>query len=89
MASTDDADTNRRFAESLGANFPILSDPKGDVARAYGVLRSEQGYAQRHTFYIDPDGLIRAIDRNVDPRTHGAAIAERLAELGFPRREAP
>ena len=39
-ASVDDAETNKKFAESLELDYPILSDPDKKVAEAYGVLRS-------------------------------------------------
>jgi len=87
MASLDDAERNREFAESLGVDFPILSDPEGEAARAYGVLAPGGDYAQRSTFFIDAAGVIRYIDREVSPDSHGADIATRLAELGFPPRD--
>ncbi len=86
MASLDRVERNREFAESVGANFVILSDPQGEVARAYGVLAEGGKYARRQTFYIDPDGVVRGVDRDVSPADHGAAIARRLGELGFPLR---
>ena len=85
MASVDDAETVARFARELALDFPILSDPGGKVARAYGVL-GQRGYAARVSFFIDPDGIVRGIDRNVNPATAGADVARRLDELGFPRR---
>ena len=51
-ASVDAAEKNRKFAESVGADYPILSDPKGTVARAYGVTSAVRPVAQRWTFYI-------------------------------------
>jgi len=37
-----------------------------------------------------PQGVIRRVDDDVDPASHGAEIARTLAELGFPRApEAP
>lgn len=85
MASVDDAETNARFARELALDFPILSDPGGKVAGAYGVLRA-RGHAARVSFFVDPDGIVRGIDRDVNPATAGADIARRLDELGFPRR---
>ena len=73
-------ETNRRFAESLGAPYPILSDPTNEVARAYGVLGAS-GYASRWTFYIGADGRVLDIDKKVSPSTHGADVARRLTEL--------
>ena len=86
MVSLDPLDKNKEFAESLKANFPILSDPEGQVARAYEVLGVARFFARRTTFYIDPDGVIRHIDKDVDVQTHGADVARKLEELGFPER---
>src|SRR5678809_168011 len=36
-ASTDPIDKNKDFAKSLDVDYPILSDPKGKVAAAYGI----------------------------------------------------
>ena len=80
-ASVDTPETNARFAESLGLDFPILSDPTKATARAYGVL-SPTGFASRWTFYIGRDGRIVDIDKNVHASSHGAAVAARLTELG-------
>jgi peroxiredoxin Q/BCP len=54
--STDDATTQQKFAASLKLPFPLLADPDGAVAKAYGVL--EGGYARRVTFVIAADGKI-------------------------------
>ena len=78
-ASTDDAETNKKFAESLKLDYPILSDPGKETAKAYGVLKGD--YAARHTFYIGADGKILHIDREVRPSSAGEDIAARLAEL--------
>jgi len=79
-ASVDDADTNRRFAESLGLTYPILSDATKEVARAYGVLGAS-GYASRWTFYIGADGRILDIDKKVSAASHGRDIVARLTQL--------
>jgi peroxiredoxin Q/BCP len=84
-ASTDDAETNRKFAESLELDYPILSDPGKDVAQAYGVLNG--GYAARHTIYIGIDGKIAYVDRKVSPSTAGGDVASRLEELGVKEAE--
>lgn len=86
-ASTDTPEKNKRFAESLGADFPILSDPDGKVAGAYGVRMSLIGTASRWTFYIGKDGRILDIDKKVKAATHGEAVAKRLEELGVPLHE--
>jgi peroxiredoxin Q/BCP len=84
--SVDDADTNKKFAEELQADYPILSDPEKRVAAAYGVL-SASGFAARTTFYVGPDGKILDIDRKISVRTAGADIAKRLGELGVAKKQ--
>jgi peroxiredoxin Q/BCP len=84
--SVDSPETNRTFAQSLGVDYPFLSDPSKTVATAYGVVDPDQPFASRWTFFIGADGRIAFIDKNVSPATHGRAIAERLAEIGAPRR---
>jgi peroxiredoxin Q/BCP len=79
-ASVDSVGTNRKFAESLSAPYPILSDPTKEVARAYGVL-APSGYASRWTFYIGADGRVLDIDKKVSASTHGVDVAKRLTEL--------
>lgn len=85
-ASVDRPETNRRFAKSMGIDYPILSDPSGEVARAYGVLGAS-GFPSRWTFYIGLDGRVLEIDRHVDAASHGESVAERLEALGIPRRD--
>ena len=85
-ASTDDAETNRKFAESLGLDYPILSDPTKETARTYGVLQGD--YANRHTFYIGKDGRILFVDREVKPQSAGDDVAKRLEALKVPHKTA-
>jgi peroxiredoxin Q/BCP len=85
-ASVDTPETNRAFAQSLGVDYPLLSDPSRTVASAYGVVDPDQPFASRWTFYIGADGRIAYIDKHVRPGTHGEAIAAKLAELGVSRR---
>jgi thioredoxin-dependent peroxiredoxin len=82
-ASVDDVATNRRFAESLGLDVPILCDPTFGTARAFGVFKEEARVAERRTFYIGKDGRIAFIDQEVKPASHGADVAAKLKELGL------
>ena len=65
----------------------LLSDVDGSVAEAFGVAGSGGLFAQRWTFYVDRDGVIRAIDTSVDSGNAGPDIARKLGELGFPRKK--
>lgn len=86
-ASCDTLDVNKKFAESLSLDYPVLSDPEKKVAQAYGVLNPERGFANRWTFYIGKDGKILYVDKEVKPATSGADVAARLKELGVPARK--
>ncbi len=82
-ASCDTAETNKRFAESMALDYPILSDPTGATAKAYGVYQEQAKLASRWTFYIGKDGKILFIDKEVKPGSHGAEVAAKLKELGI------
>jgi peroxiredoxin len=60
--SVDSKATLRAWAEAEGYDFTLLADfwPHGDVAKEYGVFIEEKGFANRATFLIDIDGVIRA-----------------------------
>lgn len=81
MASTDDVKDNTAFAKKYNADFPLLSDPEGDVADSYEV--SFMGYAKRHTFYIDKNGKIVMIDKNVRPKSSAQDMAKYMKKLNF------
>ena len=59
--------------------FPLLADPGGAIARAYGVLLAGEGVAARATFVIDPQGMIQyAAAHNLDV---GRSISELVRVL--------
>lgn len=59
--SVDSAASHRAYAESRNLTFPLLADfePKGEVARAYGVYDHEKGTTERALFVIDAEGTIQ------------------------------
>lgn len=85
-ASTDPVEKNADFAKSLDLDYPILSDPKGEIAKKYGVYNAERDAAARVTFYIGKDSKILHIDREVKTDTHGQDIAARLGSLGIEKK---
>lgn len=80
MASVDPLDTNRDFAKKTGADFPMLSDPTKNTAKAYDVLNTFK-VANRVTFYISKAGKIVKIDKNINPLTAAEDIAINLKQL--------
>jgi peroxiredoxin len=58
--SVDGIWCHRAFAENRNLRFPLLTDfePKGAVARAYGVYDAQAGTNKRALFVIDGGGII-------------------------------
>lgn len=59
--SVDSRWSHKAFAKDRNLHFPLLADfePKGAVARLYGVYNSEKGNAHRSLFVIDSEGIIQ------------------------------
>jgi len=85
-ASNDPLEANKKFADKLGVDYPILSDTDSSVAQKYGVYNPDRKAAQRWTFFIGPDGKILSIDKAVKTDTHGADVAGKLGELGVKKK---
>jgi peroxiredoxin len=74
----------RAFAEQDGLTFPLLSDfwPHGRTARAYGVFDEDRGCADRSTFIVDRDGVLRWAVHNAMPEARDLEEQARvLAEV--------
>jgi len=84
--SLDTAEKNAEFARAMKTQTPVVSDHDGETARRYGVLGFGGLYANRWTFYIDGEGVLREIDKTVNPETAGEDIVAKLEALGFSRR---
>ena len=74
--SADDGESHLSFCGSEGLAFPLLSDPDGRVSRQYGSWIAP--YSQRHTFLIDPQGMLRQIWTAVRPSAHSGEVLEAL-----------
>ena len=85
-ASCDTPEINKKFAGSLALDYPILSDPDKDVAKAYGVVDENRPNPARWTFYIGLDGKVLAVDKQVMTGQHGQDIAVKLQELGVAKK---
>lgn len=86
--SVDGSWCHAAFAENRKLHFPLLADfePKGEVARRYGVWRAGEGTSERALFVIDADGVIRwsfVSPVGVNPGADG--ILDALEGIGAPR----
>lgn len=59
--SVDSAYSHKVWSLQQGYEFPLLADfwPHGGVAQQYEVFNDTAGFANRGTFLIDRDGVIR------------------------------
>jgi peroxiredoxin len=64
--SVDSVYALKAWSDQQGYDFPLLSDfwPHGKVAQDYGVFNDEAGLANRGTFLVDIDGVIRFAEMN-------------------------
>ncbi len=67
--SVDSSWAHKAFQEKLGVSIPLLSDfePKGEVARAYGVYAADYGVASRALVLIDEEGVVSWVHRSPSP----------------------
>ncbi|MGQ9867000.1 MAG: peroxiredoxin [Pseudanabaenaceae cyanobacterium] len=77
--SADSVASHAEFCNSEGLKFWLAADPGGKVSQAYG---SWLGFlSARHTFLIDPEGILRERWVGVNPAFHSEEVLARLAEL--------
>lgn len=54
-------DTSERIKK---IEYPMLADPTGLLARAFGVMIEDDGMAYRGTFVVNPEGLVKIVEIN-------------------------
>ena len=59
--------------------YPLLSDPTGEIGKMYGVYDEGEGLNIRGRFFIDPDGVIQAIEILAPPV--GRNVNEAIRQL--------
>ena len=85
--SPDEPEKLRRFADKNELGFTLLGDPDHAVSEAYGVWVEKTMYgkaywgAQRSTFIIDEEGVVRHVIPKASPKTHDDEVLEALAAL--------
>ena len=81
--SMDNVKSHKELADNYHLPFTLLSDPEGQVARAYGSSSSygPLKFAKRHTFIVDPEGRLAKIYRQVNPKTHSDQVIADLKTL--------
>ncbi len=79
-------DTSETIAK---IRYPMLGDPTGALTRNFGVMREDQGLADRGTFVIDPDGVVQIVEITAEGVGRSAAELLRKVRAAIHVREHP
>ncbi len=81
--SMQDEKSHQEFCAKEGLNFKLLADTKAEVSEKYGsvINMGVTKLSARHTFLIDPQGMIRKVWTSVDVKVHSGEILTALDEL--------
>lgn len=81
--SVQDEDSHQKFCTKEGLNFKLLADTKQEVSTKYDSVMNF-GVAKlsaRHTFLIDPNGIVRKVFLEVKPQQHSEEVLAALTQL--------
>jgi peroxiredoxin Q/BCP len=85
--SPDPVGKVKRFHDKQSLNFTLLADADHAVSEDYGVWVQKSMYgrkymgAQRSTFIIDRDGVIRHVIEKASPKTHDDEVLKAIGAL--------
>ena len=79
--SVQNESTHEKFCTKEGLHFKLLADTKKTVSSAYGSVMPLIGLSKRHSFLIDPQGVVRKIYLDVDPGKHSQEVLAALDQL--------
>ena len=80
--SGDSEDSHRRFAEQHHLPFHLVSDPRGEVRKAFGVPKTMGLLPGRVTYVIDREGIVRLVfNSQLDAEGHVSRALEVVEQL--------
>lgn len=81
--SMQDEDSHQKFCTKEGLSFKLLADTKQEVSTTYDSIMNlgVTKLSARHTFVIDPSGVVRKVYLEVDPKKHSGEVLAELDEL--------
>ncbi|RZA16394.1 MAG: peroxiredoxin [Proteobacteria bacterium] len=89
--STDPAEGpqgQKAFAKFLKLPFPLIPDTDRKISKMFGAVQSEKQMALRMSVFVDKEGVVRWIDKQIDPRNHARDVLARYkAEIAVPKVE--
>jgi len=91
VVSTDTVFTHKAWLEVeellAGFKYNMAADHNGRFSKELGIYDEEKGMAQRATFIIDPEGVLRAVDIVSDAIGRSAhEVLRKLKALEFVRK---
>ena len=81
--SMQDADSHQKFCTKEGLSFKLLADTDSHVSTTYDSVMNfgVTKLSARHTFLIDPHGVIQKVYTDVKPEKHSEEVLADLAGL--------
>jgi peroxiredoxin len=82
--SVDSVWTHQAFAKQMGLAYPLLADfqPRGEVAKKYGLFLDEKGFTARATVIVDRAGKVAWVKQEEVPQPRSnQKILEELRKL--------
>ncbi|MGA2418618.1 MAG: peroxiredoxin [Candidatus Acidiferrum sp.] len=81
--SVQDADSHQKFCTKEGLSFKLLADTDHKVSETYDSIMNiaVMKLSARHTFLIDPDGVVRKTYLDVKPDQHSGEVLTDLDQL--------
>lgn len=85
--SADSTAKHRDFIDKKDLSITLLSDESTSMMQEYGVWAMKKNYGKeymgivRSTFIINPEGIVKAIWKNVKVKEHARIVKEKLEVL--------
>jgi len=81
--SVQDEKSHQEFCAKESLTFKLLADRNKEISRQYGSIMNlgVMKLSARHTFLIDPQGVVRKVWTNVDVNKHTDEVLAALDEL--------
>jgi peroxiredoxin Q/BCP len=89
--STDGIDVAKNMALDLHLQFPVISDPNGDIIKLYGVYDHNMDTAYPTVFLVDKNDVVRyrKTIEGLNDLVPADEIVNRLRGMGTPHGEIP
>lgn len=79
--SSDNVEDLKKFHEKFQLNFPLLSDSNLSIIHAYGSQMPLLNYSKRWTFILDPDLVVKYIDKDVVAEKDATNVVAKLESM--------